>query len=207
MRKIQVILISLLILIRIGTLSCYSDEKILDVPLYAQQTNMWCWAASGEMIMNYLDPAKDVAQCTQANDYFHLTNCCESFKNCVKGGWPQYDNYGFDYSSTGDGQALSWEQLVAQINSNRPVGFAWHWTGSGGHYMVVKGWEIIDDTNYVHVNDPWPWNPDKTKGGNSHYIVTYDYYVKGSDHTHWRDDFNITRVSTRENNSNKRGKK
>lgn len=175
----------------------HADKK-LNVPLYAQQTNMWCWAASGEMIMSYL--GNDVAQCTQANNRFGYTDCCPvppclpSGSHCIQGGWPQYDKYGFTYSSTAWRTALTWEQLVGQIDANKPVGFAWGWTGGGGHYMVAIGYATIMGTKWVCVNNPWAPAPGCTKtGGGAYQMITYADYVQGPGHTHWKDDYNITR--------------
>ena len=48
----------------------------LAVTLRPQETGMWCWAASGEMVMEYLGRA--VSQCTQANDEFGRTNLSDT---------------------------------------------------------------------------------------------------------------------------------
>lgn len=170
------------------------DDIILNVPLYAQQTNMWCWAASGEMIMSYL--GNDVPQCTQANNRFGYDYCCPvppcPNPNCIQGGWPEYDKYGFTFSSTSWGTALTWEQLKGQIDSNKPVGFSWGWTGGGGHYMVAKGYTTSYGTDMVAVNDPWPPGSGCTTNGGVSKLITYSEYVSSSTHEHWKDDYNIT---------------
>lgn len=199
MKQLQRVFLSLLVLICLAQFS-FAD-KTLSVPLYAQQTTMWCWAASGEMIMSFL--GNDVAQCAQANNRFGRTDCCpippcinSSSPNypCVTGGWPEYNKYGFSFSSTPWGTALTWDQLKAQIDGNKPVGFSWGWTGGGGHYMVAKGYSVSSGVNMVAINDPWPVesNCNKTGGGISK-LITYMEYVSGTDHTHWKDDYNITK--------------
>src|SRR5664280_2718223 len=47
---------------------CCNPGNIGSVPvtLNGQQTNMWCWAASGQMTMNYVHPASNVQQCDEA---------------------------------------------------------------------------------------------------------------------------------------------
>lgn len=155
----------------------------LAVTLRPQQTSMWCWAASGEMVMEYL--GHDVAQCVEANNRFGLNNCCNTPtpNQCVIGGWPEFEKYGFTYQRT-SGVALSWDELRKEIGCNgRPVAFSWGWPGGGGHMMVVIGYKTVDGVNYVEVNDPWAPNVG------SHYFITYDYYVSSPNHhTHW-DDF------------------
>ena len=159
----------------------------IDVPLYPQQTDMWCWAASGQMCMTFLGAKVDVSQCTQANNEFGQTNCCNNPTPtpCVNGGWPEFTKYGFTATTTSDA-ALTWDQIKTQIGClNKPVAFSWHWTGGGGHMMVVTGYAVIDGENYVFINDPWAPNV----GGQ--YPITYDDYVSGSDHTHWNDYYDI----------------
>src|SRR5689334_22933545 len=45
----------------------------LAVPLRPQQTSMWCWAASGQMAMEFINSARAPAQCVQANNRFGLS--------------------------------------------------------------------------------------------------------------------------------------
>jgi Papain-like cysteine protease AvrRpt2 len=46
------------------------------VPLRGQETPVWCWAASGEMVMDFL--GTDVSQCDEANKRFGRNDCCNS---------------------------------------------------------------------------------------------------------------------------------
>jgi hypothetical protein len=165
------------------------------VTLDAQQTGMWCWAASGQMTMNFIHPASNVQQCDEANKRFGLTDCCNSPTpgHCVNGGWPEYNKYSFTADTTSDAP-LSWDQLTSQIYcSRKPFAFSWHWNGGGGHMMVATGYVIIDGVNYVSVNNPWPPNPSVSSGGVME-VDTYDKYNGGAgqDHTHWNDYYNIT---------------
>ena len=63
------------------TVGCCNPGNIGSVPvtLNAQQTGMWCWAASGEMVMKTVRPQTKVTQCDEANKRFNLTNtdCCK----------------------------------------------------------------------------------------------------------------------------------
>jgi hypothetical protein len=163
-------------------------QKRLLVPLHGQKTIMWCWAASGEMIMEYL--GKRVEQCDQANHRFSSNACCGRpvpVNPCINGGWPDFSHYGFSADQTTD-QALSWEDLCAQIDNHRPIAFTWHWRGGGGHMMVAIGHAISDNERWVLVHDPLPVGQGETKR------ITYENYVSGSDHTHWNDYYNITRI-------------
>src|SRR5678815_5331156 len=48
----------------------------VSVSLRGQETSVWCWAASGEMCMDFL--GTDVSQCDEANKRFGRTDCCNS---------------------------------------------------------------------------------------------------------------------------------
>jgi len=157
------------------------------VALRPQETRMWCWAASGEMCMEFL--GTNVTQCDEANKRFGRTDCCNSPvpNACVNGGWPEFEKYGYTAAITSDA-ALSWEDLKKQIYCvKKPFAFSWHWTGGGGHMMVVTGYAVINNVNYVSINDPWEPNVGNQR------LISYTEYVSGADHTHWNDYYNITK--------------
>ena len=166
----------------------------LKVTLRPQKTDMWCWAASGEMVMEYF--GKLVDQCTQAYNRFGRSDCCMSPtpKECIVGGWPEFEKYGFVYKTTVNA-ALSWENVegqlaphVASINcGSSPFAFTWRWIGGGGHMMVATGYKIDSDgKRYVFVNNPWEPNVGNTQ------IMLYDVYVEqADDHTHWNDYYDV----------------
>ena len=106
------------------------------VNLHAQQTSMWCWAASGQMVMEFLGVS--VTQCDEANKRFGLNDCCNSPapNHCVNGGWPEFDKYGFTFQKTSDAP-LSWEGVKSQIycsveRRRRPY--------DGGHRLCRDRW-------------------------------------------------------------------
>lgn len=170
------------------------------VTLRAQETGMWCWAASGEMTMDFL--GANVSQCDEANKRFGRTDCCNTNKPaaCIDGGWPEYEKYGFKADRTSDA-ALTWKQVQEQIYCRKkPFAFSWHWPGGGGHMMVVSGYTTVQTRNgrnsrYVYVKDPWPpvdGNPSTPDGDDT--IMLYSAYVSSpGNYTHWDDFYNITK--------------
>jgi hypothetical protein len=150
---------------------------------------MWCWAASGQMVMEYL--GTNVNQCTQANNRFSYSDCCNSPVpgHCVKGGWPEFDKYGYNFTRTSN-TALSWSQLKAEVCNKsycgkRPYCFSWHWNGGGGHMMVVIGYTTVEGVDMVEINDPWAPNVG------DHRFITYTAYVSGAGYTHWDDFYQV----------------
>jgi len=154
--------------------------KILEVPLFGQETRMWCWAASGEMIMHYY--GEEVPQYVQVDNRFKRGDCGLKIKPKDCSGWPELQRYEFKLPKQKKG-ALSWLELQEQIQANQPVGFSWEWKkcegskSSGSHYMVARGYIIINDTRLVVINDPLPAYSDKYKGGTVS-IMTYEDYVQ-----------------------------
>ena len=188
-----------LLLLCIGTVAAAQVQSV-PTPLYGQLTDMWCWAASGQMAMSYL--GTNVSQCEQANKEFNRTDCCvPSGKlppaQCIHGGSPQLSAWGFSFDKTEPGTPLTMAQMAQQIAANKPWIFVWKWTTGGGHVMVGTGYvnlpTLPTPTELVLVNNPEPWN-DSGKGG-SQYWTTYANYVSGPNHTHGPDLYNITKVS------------
>lgn len=186
MRILNRILLSVVVL---ATVSCCKPGLIGSQPvaLRPQETNMWCWAASGQMSMEFL--GHNVNQCTQANNRFGRADCCNSPtpNACVQGGWPEFGKYGFSFNTTSN-SPLSWAQLKDQIYcKKKPIAYSWHWNGGGGHMMVLIGYVTVDGVDYVTINDPWAPNVGDQR------ILTYDAYVSGAGYTHWNDYYDITR--------------
>lgn len=174
-----------------GQTSCTPPAAAsLPITLVPQELSQWCWAASGQMVMKNLQT--EVTQCGQANDRFHLDDCCPSTTandTCNTGGWPEFEKHQIRYQKT-PGIAVSWSELQKQIGcSKQPVAFSWKWAGGGGHMMVAVGYVHANDgTNLVEVDDPWEPN----KG--SHYFLTYAEFVSAPDHhDHWDDYYNFSK--------------
>jgi len=179
------------------------DAATVTVPLIGQQTDMWCWAASGQMTMHYVHPASNPQQCDQANKRFSSTigakNCCDNPvpDECVNGGWPEYEKYQF--TATRRSGPLSWTQIKRQIFcAKKPFAFAWHDMDGGGHMMVATGYKTVAGTRLVTVNNPLPVAVPAANGppgltGGSLELDTYETFVGGDDydHTFWEAYYNI----------------
>jgi len=120
-----------------------AQVRILPVTLEWQKTSEWCWAASGQMIMNFLGPTY-VPQSYEANEAFSRTDCtsCPTPDACVSPGWPQFSTWGFNSNTTSWSTALTWNQVLGQINAGKPFMFSWEWNGGGAHAMVAT--RILD---------------------------------------------------------------
>lgn len=186
-RRLMLFLIAGLALI---LTACQCDPPTLSsqsVTLRAQENSNWCWAASGEMVMDFL--GGDVSQCQQANQRLSRSDCCNSPLpgGCNTTGWPEFTANGYSFDRTSNAP-LSWDDVRDQIHcEEKPFAFSWHWPGGGGHMMVVYGYVTVGGVNYVSIYDPLPVNVGTDT------IYTYDYYnTSPGHHTHWDDFYNVT---------------
>lgn len=161
--------------------------------LIPQETDLWCWAATGEMLMDRL--GMSVPQCEQADIPTSLTDCCEGDPySCYGAGWLAVRSYGF--ASTSTVSALSTTKVEEELRAERPFSFTWQWRPSagasgsgsdaGGHVTVVAGSLTIGGELHVVLYDPWP------VGSGAIYAIPYTDYADGTvEYTHWQTDYNI----------------
>jgi hypothetical protein len=189
-----------------------------NVTLAPQETSLWCWAASGEMIAESI-VGSDVKQCDAATWALNDpdVNCCDkpTPSDCVQKGWPDeiFTRSGLTWKKTVD-EALDVATVKSQISNqsgcgNRPFAFSWHYIDRiGGHMMVARSFksyeipaiktddEITPARTFVQieVNDPLPSTQDPPPHGSVGWM-TYDYFVSASNrHTHWNDYYDIRRT-------------
>jgi hypothetical protein len=163
------------------------QERTLSLRYTPQAGSNWCWAASGQMVMELLGLPKRVAcQCGQAEQVLGVAGCCATPGSCVPSGalargcdeprWPAFverpDLYELSYRTTCDdlparqdddacdARPLDWLSLSAELCAGRPVLAALRPRGSPrGHMVVVKGFSIHGGRR-VLVVDPRRLCPD-----------------------------------------------
>ena len=159
-----------------------SDLLMTVIP---QRAKLWCWAACGEMAMEKMKDTS-IVQCDEViRQYPKKGNCCDSSlpENCIVGGWPDFDGYGFNFNTTRN-EALSWEEIKNQIDCQKaPICGTWHYNMGGGHMVVVSGYRTENGINQVFILNP--------KGSGSVRWLPYIKYVSGFSYTHWDDFYNI----------------
>jgi hypothetical protein len=129
--------------------------------LYAQQTNVYCAVATGQMILDFYR-------------YYYTQDQIAAAMNTGAGGTSNPDQVA-GYNSlthnclvaTFDGTA-DWAEAKAEIDANRPLK-----SGIPGHARACAGWMrqnifIIGQAprRWLRIYDPWPWNADICSGGN-----------------------------------------
>jgi hypothetical protein len=171
------------------------DRWSLPVELHPQETQCWCWAATGQMTMAYF--GKNVSQSEQANLAFHRKDCGEmpTPRPCIKTGEILIKPFGFKYDLAT--KPLSESAIMYQIHGLRkPIPFAWRFPGGGGHASIVVGYAWQDDGTFlVECLDPFPLaGKDKRSwGGGQRLFIPYARWIGDFDHTFGHAYFNITR--------------
>jgi hypothetical protein len=170
---------------RVTVASARRQPTMLNVRLIPQETGLWCWAASAQMILDYYK--RPVSQCEQANHGLpHNQDCClkPTPDECIRVSWPDFQNYGLKADTT-HYAALTWDQLQQQIANGYPVAMTLEATGGGGHMMVVYGVGVTGTDSLVYIKDPMPVDSGSLK------VYKYAAYVQGQGYTHWNDYYNI----------------
>lgn len=128
--------------------------------LYAQQTNVFCAVATGQMILDFYR-------------YYFTQNQIAAAMNTGPGGTTNPDQVDGYHSltrncmvATFDGTA-AWAEAKAEIDANRPLK-----SGIPGHARACAGWMrqnifLIGQPpkRWLRIYDPWPWNADICNGG------------------------------------------
>jgi hypothetical protein len=128
--------------------------------LYAQQTDVYCAVATGQMILDFYryNFTQDQIAAAMATDAGGTTN-----PNQVTG-YNSLSNNGLvaTYDATAD-----WAEAKAEIDANRPLK-----SGIPGHARACAGWMrnnifLIGQqpTRWLRIYDPWPWNSNICSGG------------------------------------------
>lgn len=146
------------------------DSVVVDVARIAQQGDYLCWAACGEMVMEFLKPSLNVMQCAQVNSHnkishsqFTTTDCCKNFTPCAAKNQPVCDNdaptpglefYNFKWCEKPG--ALTWDEVQGEIfGKGKGKPFIYE---AGRHFVVAKGYYIQHNTaktKWLVINDPW----------------------------------------------------
>jgi hypothetical protein len=172
------------------------DRWTLPVEPHAQETEIWCWAATGQMTMEFL--GKSVSQGEQADLLFGRNDCGEHPipRPCIRGGEILLKPYGFTYDVST--MPLSEETVVRQIHAlGKPIPFAWRFPGGGGHAALVVGYaRQPEGTLLVECLDPYPppAKDPRSWGGGHRVFMPYSRWVGDYDHTFGHAYFNVTRI-------------
>jgi hypothetical protein len=189
MKKLKIHFLAALGIIMVCCASCtLTDAGLVPVPEIEQEKSNWCWAASMQAILEVYSTS--VTQCQEANWLFSRSDCClPGFCNSTTSPGQQQDildNWGL--SSELDYTSLTWNELITEIDADRPVSIGFEWCTGGGHSLVIAGFCELDgtpSTQLVLYMDPW--------FGEGYNLADYDWVVGGcpDDHEWYRTIYEI----------------
>ncbi|MCW4049621.1 MAG: C39 family peptidase [Candidatus Bathyarchaeota archaeon] len=121
---------------------------------HQEQTN-WCWAATAASVSRFFLATSNWTQCTVVNAELGRDDCCQngSSSNCNV---PWYLDRAlqrtgnFVSMSPGSGNMSNIRQ---EIDNNRPLCIRVGWSGGGGHFLAIDGYN--PGLSMVAVDDPW----------------------------------------------------
>src|ERR1051325_1389277 len=130
-----------------------APSRILPIAAVPQQTQLWCWAATSEMIFRYY--GVPVTQCQLVSAYLNRP-CCLADPACVvPSGTMETIQRGLlvmgGIRSIHVGP-LSFAQLANEISAGRPVMIGYR-NSFSGHVVLVTGYNSAN--NFVHILDPF----------------------------------------------------
>ncbi len=153
-----------------------AGTKYLDVPDVKQEQSEWCWAGCARSLFLYY--GQDVAQCEIANFNWGRTDCCTNPGSTACNNWtwiiPNVQDilWHWNVASNALWSSASFSTVQTEIDADRPVWARWAWSGGGGHFLLIRGYND-DSGSKVFYMDPWY--------GES-YLTDYSWMVSGGNH-------------------------
>jgi hypothetical protein len=150
---------------------CGAEENFR---LYAQQTNVFCAVAAGQMILDW-------------HRWYFTQNQIAAAMNTGSGGTSNGDQVAGYQSLTNNSfvatydTSAQWSEAKAEIDGGRPLK-----SGIPGHARTCNGYKrsiritTLGFDYAVHIYDPWPWNANICDGG-AVYWEDWD----AVNHTNW----------------------
>ncbi len=133
-----------------------AEASTLDVSRVKQAKTKWCWAATSEMIGNYMNSSSDRTQWDivgeiKGMDYPNVGGRTTDIKDGIK--YASEDTV--TYSS---GSTVSWSTHASNIDDGNPLGVWMNWNSGGAHALVCAGAKVSSGNNYLYIIDPWEDN-------------------------------------------------
>jgi hypothetical protein len=128
----------------------------LNLAMQSQQQSQWCWAAVATSVSLFYSPGSGWTQCSVVNAELGQTTCCQC--GCTPAcNQPWY----LDLALTRTVNLASWAAgtvaypvIRSQIAARRPLGARIGWSGGGGHFLVLDGYNSAGG-QYLSIRDPF----------------------------------------------------
>lgn len=137
------------------------DAKTLNFAMQPQKQTQWCWAAVSASVATYYG-SDDFTQCDLATWAASTRGVANA--NCCKDGSSSDCNKPFtlDTALTHVGHlnamtegASTLPAVQGQIDGKHPLGVRVGWTGGGGHFLVIDGYDTTVADPKIALADPF----------------------------------------------------
>jgi len=137
----------------INTAKPYGVE-LLAIKQLQQDSPVWCWAASAEILMDFANPGQAAPQCEHARCMFQQNGaafCCDKEKRtqpCVERAFPRFDL--FKYTADSSRRWPKWPVIAAELKK-RPIAITQDYSDHS-HMAVMRG--VVPELTWVLLWDP-----------------------------------------------------
>lgn len=128
----------------------------IEFTMQFQQQTQWCWAATSVSVSRYYTPWSGWTQCDMVNQEKGQTTCCQdgSTSACNQPHVLDAPLARADVLNFMQGGTVAYDVVRDEIDAGRPVAWRIGWSGGGGHFAVIDGYQRFG-AEWVAVDDPW----------------------------------------------------
>lgn len=129
----------------------------LNFTMQAQLQDNWCWAANAASISLFYDTASTWTQCGVACITLNRADCClPTNPNPCNEAWylEQALTTTGNFSAPLIYNPLAQNDIIKQIDQGLVIGVRIGWSGGGGHFVSIYGYDNTPSGFFVHVGDP-----------------------------------------------------
>jgi Papain-like cysteine protease AvrRpt2 len=128
--------------------------RTLDFTVERQAQSDWCWAAVSASVARFYEAASTWSQCTIVNLELGQQVCCSegSSTTCnqphvLESALALVKHLGREFEGP-----LAFADIATEIDAGRPIGLCIDWTGGGGHFVTVAGYD--PNGEMIEIEDP-----------------------------------------------------
>lgn len=138
-----------------------ADAKTLNFAMQAQKQTQWCWAAVSASVADYYGTAGftqcDLATWAASTRGVANANCCKdgSSSDCNKPFTLDTALKHVGHLNAMTDGASTLPKVQSEIDGKHPLGVRVGWTGGGGHFLVIDGYDTTVADPKIALADPF----------------------------------------------------
>jgi hypothetical protein len=128
--------------------------RTLEFTVERQCQSEWCWAAVSASVARFYLAASPWTQCTVVNTELGQKTCCTdgatptcNQPHVLESALALVKHLDRDFAGP-----LTFPDIAGEIDAGRPVGLCIDWTGGGGHFVTVAGYDPKGEM--IEIEDP-----------------------------------------------------